>query len=96
MVHHQQYFRLWQTIMGKRKLSSKAKLSNYLLIYVPNVTCDQELWVLTGRLTLWIQAAKISFPHRVAGLSFRDRMRSSEWATPSHQQEPTKVFLAFD
>ena len=46
------------------ELSQKAKLSIYRSIYVPTPSR--------------IQATEISFLHRVAGLSLRDRVRSSD------------------
>ncbi|TWW62415.1 hypothetical protein D4764_04G0010620 [Takifugu flavidus] len=59
-----------RTVMVKKELSWKAKLSIYQSIFVP----DHELWV-TERSR--VQAAEMSFLHRVAGLSLRDRVRSS-------------------
>ncbi|KAK3525899.1 hypothetical protein QTP70_010953 [Hemibagrus guttatus] len=46
-------------------------------IYVPTLTYGHELWVMTERVRSRIQAAKMSFLHRVAGRSLRDRVRSS-------------------
>ena len=60
----------------KRELSRKAKLSIYQSIYIPNLTYGRELWVVTVRTRLWIQAAEISFLHMVAGLSLRERLSS--------------------
>ena len=40
-------------------------------------TSGHELWVVTQRTRSWVQAAEMSFLHRVAGLSLRDRVRSS-------------------
>ena len=66
------------SIMVKRELSQKAKLSIYRSIYVPTLTYGQELWVVTERIKPPIQVAEMSFLCRVAGLSLRDRVRSSE------------------
>ncbi len=55
--------------MVHRELSWKAK---------PVVTCGHELWIVTERMRSWIQADEISFLCRVAGLSLRDRVRSSD------------------
>jgi len=55
----------------------KAKLSIYRSIYVPTLTYRHKLWVVTERMRSRIQAAKMSFLLRVAGLSLRDRVRSS-------------------
>ncbi len=68
---------LHRTIVVKRELK-KAKLSIYQSIYVPTLTYGHELWVVTERMRLRIQAAEMSFLCRVAGLSLRDRVRSSD------------------
>ena len=64
------------SIMVKRELSRKAKLSIYQSIYVPALTYGHELWVMTERTRSRVQAAEMSFLRRVAGLSLRDRVRS--------------------
>ncbi|CAI5677887.1 unnamed protein product [Oreochromis niloticus] len=68
---------LHRSVVVKRELSVKAKLSIYRSIYVPTLTYGHELWVVTERTRLRIQAAEMSFLRRVAGLSLRDRLRSS-------------------
>uniref|UniRef100_A0A8C6NQZ4 Reverse transcriptase domain-containing protein n=1 Tax=Nothobranchius furzeri TaxID=105023 RepID=A0A8C6NQZ4_NOTFU len=68
---------LYRSVVVKRELSQKANLSIYRLIYVPTLTYGHELWVVTERTRLRIQAAEMSFLQRVAGLSLRDRVRSS-------------------
>jgi len=50
----------------------------YRSIYVPTLTYGNELWVVTKRVRLRIQLAEMSFLGRVAGLSLRDRVRSSD------------------
>ncbi|MDF4341185.1 hypothetical protein P3480_25615, partial [Vibrio parahaemolyticus] len=69
---------LRRTIKVKRELSWKAKLLIYWSIYVPTLTYGHELWVVTERMRSQIQAAEMSFLRRVAGLSPRDRVRSSD------------------
>ena len=68
---------LYRSVVVKRELSRKAKLSIYWSIYVPNLTNGHELWVMIKRIRYKIQAAEMSFLLRVAGRSFRDRVRSS-------------------
>ncbi|KAK0152442.1 putative uncharacterized transposon-derived protein F52C9.6 [Merluccius polli] len=65
------------SVAVKRELSQKAKLSIYQSIFVPALTCGHELWVVTERTRSRVQAAKMNFLRRVAGLSLRDRVRSS-------------------
>ena len=63
--------------MTKRELNQKAKLSVYRAIFVPTLTYGHEVWVMTERIRSRIQAAEMSFLRRVAGVSLRDRVRSS-------------------
>ncbi|KAM4534591.1 uncharacterized protein V3H82_024506 [Fundulus diaphanus] len=68
---------LYRSVVVKRELSQKAKLSIYPSIYVPTLIYGHELWVVTERTRSWIQAAEMSFLRSVSGLSLRDRVRSS-------------------
>ena len=69
---------LYRSVVAKRELSRKAKLSIYRSIYVPTLTYGHELWVVTERTRSRIQAAEMSFLRRVAGLTLRDRVRSTD------------------
>jgi len=69
---------LYRSVLVKRELSRKLKLSIYWPVYVPILTYGHELWVVTERTRSQIQVAEMSFLHRVAGLSLRDRVRSSD------------------
>ena len=66
---------LHYSVVVKRELSQKPWFSIYHLISVPTLTYGYELWVVTKRTRLWVEAAKISFFRRVTGLSLRDRVR---------------------
>ncbi|WP_214636687.1 hypothetical protein, partial [Mycobacterium tuberculosis] len=68
---------LYRTVVTKRELSRKAKLSIYRSIFVPILTYGHEGWVMTERTRSRVQAAEMSFLRRVAGVSLRDRVRSS-------------------
>ncbi|KAK3573272.1 hypothetical protein QTP86_019232 [Hemibagrus guttatus] len=67
---------MYRSVVVKKELSRKAKLSIYQSIYVPTLTYGHELWVMTERVRFQIQAAEMSFLHRMAGRSLRDRVRS--------------------
>ncbi|KAF7644066.1 hypothetical protein LDENG_00228770, partial [Lucifuga dentata] len=69
---------LHRTIVVKRELSQKARLSIYQSIYVLILTYGYELWVVTKRTRSWIQAEEMRFLRRVSGLTLRDRVRSSD------------------
>ncbi|XP_061625696.1 probable ATP-dependent RNA helicase DDX17 isoform X2 [Phyllopteryx taeniolatus] len=68
---------LYRSLVVKKELSRKVKLSIYRSISVPTLTYGHELWVVTERTRSRIQAAEMSFLRRVSGLSLRDRVRSS-------------------
>ncbi|KAK3507851.1 hypothetical protein QTP70_001422 [Hemibagrus guttatus] len=67
---------MYRSVVVKKELSRKAKLSIYQSIYVSTLTYGHELWVITERVRSRIQAAEMSFLCRVAGRSLRDRVRS--------------------
>ena len=69
---------LYRSVVMKRELSQKAKLSVYRSIFVPTLTYGHEGWIMTDRTRSRIQAAEMRFLRRVAGLSLRDRVRSSD------------------
>ncbi|KAK3540973.1 hypothetical protein QTP86_007687 [Hemibagrus guttatus] len=68
---------MYRSVVVKKELSWKAKLSIYQSIYVPTLTYGHELWVMTEKVRSRIQATEMSFLCRVAGRSLRDRVRSS-------------------
>ncbi len=68
---------MYRSVVVKKELSRKAKLSIYRSIYVPTLTYGHELWVMTERTRSRIQAVEMSFLRRVAGRSLIDRVRSS-------------------
>ena len=68
---------LYRTVVTKRELSRKAKLWIYRSIFVPTLTYGHESWVMTERTRSRVQAAEMGFLRRVAGVSLRDRVRSS-------------------
>ena len=68
---------LHRPVVVKRELSQKAKLSIYWSIYVPILTYGHELWLVTERTRLQIQAAEMGFLRRVSGLSLREVEKSA-------------------
>ena len=50
---------LYWTVVVKRELSHKAKLSIYRLIYIPTLTYSHELWVMTERMRSSIHAMEL-------------------------------------
>ncbi|KAK0144934.1 hypothetical protein N1851_016177 [Merluccius polli] len=68
---------LHRSVVVKRELSRKAKLSIYQSIYVPALTCGHELWVMTERTRSRVQAARnelSSAGDRVKKLGHREEL----------------------
>lgn len=61
----------------KIELSQKTKVLTTQWLYVPVINDGHELWVVTERMTLLIQATKMSFLCWVAVLTLRDTVRST-------------------
>ncbi len=57
--------------------SQKAKRSIYHSIFVLSLTYGCERWVMTERMRSQIQPTEMGFLRRVAGVSFRCKVRSS-------------------
>lgn len=64
---------LYRYIVLNRELRQKERLS----VFVPTLTYDHKLLLVTKRMTLRIQVAVMCFLRRVAGVSLRDGVRSS-------------------
>ena len=67
---------LRQSVVVKRELRQKTKLSIYRSIYIPTPTYGHELRGVTKRMRSQIQATKLSLLCREAELCLRDRVRS--------------------
>ena len=64
---------MYQSVVVKRELSRKVRLSIYLSSYVPILTYGHELRVMTERIRSRMQVAEVSFLRRVALGSSRRR-----------------------
>ena len=66
---------LHRTVVTKRELSRKAKLSIYWSVFIPTLTYGHERWVMTKRMRSRVQTAEMGF--LCMGGGGRDRVRSS-------------------
>ena len=70
--------RMKRSVLVKRELSQKAKLSIYRSFYAPTLTYGHELRVVSKRMMRQIQMAEMSFLLRVARVTLRNRLRTSD------------------
>ena len=66
------------SVVMKRELSKKAKLSIFEAIFVPILTYGHESWVMTERMRSQVQASEMRFLRRIEGVTLFNKIRSSE------------------
>ena len=70
---------LHYSVVIKRELSKKAKLSIFKAVFVPILTYGHESWVMTKRMRSQVlQASKMRFLRRIEGVTLFNKVRSSE------------------
>ena len=69
---------LHYSVVMKRELSKKAKLSIFKTVFVPNLTYGHESWVMTERMRSQVQASEMRYLRRIKGVTLFNKVRSSE------------------
>ena len=69
---------LHYSVVMKRELLKKAKLSIFLAVFVPILTYGHESWVMTERMRSRVQASEMSFLRKIEGVTLFNKVRSSE------------------
>ena len=69
---------LHYSVVMKRELSKKAKLSIFKAVFVPILTYGHEYWVMTQRMRSQMQASEVRFLRRIEGVTLFNKVRSSE------------------
>lgn len=65
------------TFIGKKEVSTQAKVSVYKTVFLPILTYSSESWTLTTRLKSQIQAMEMRYLRKVIGKTRRDRVRNA-------------------
>ena len=69
---------LHYSVVMKRELSKKAKLSVFKAVFVPILTYGHESWVMTERMQSQVQASEMRFLRGIEGVTLFNKVRSSE------------------
>ena len=72
---------LHYSVILKRELSKKAKLSIFKTAFVPILTYGHESWVMTKRVRSQVQASKMRFLWRIEGVALLNKKLSSDIQT---------------
>ena len=68
---------LLYSVVMKRELSKKTKLSIFKTVFVPILTYGHESWILTERVRSQVQASEMSLLRKIEGVSLFNTVRSS-------------------
>ena len=69
---------LHYSVVMKRGLSNKAKLSIFKAVFVPILTYGHESWVMTKRMRSQVQTYEMRFLRRIEGVTLFNKVRSTE------------------
>ena len=69
---------LHYSVVMKRELSKKAKLSSFKAVFVPILTYGHKSWVMTEIMRSQVQASEMRFLRRIKGVTLFNKVRSSE------------------
>ena len=69
---------LHRSVVLKRELCTKAKLSIFRSVYVPILTYGHECWILNEKVRSRVQAAEMGFLRRISGLTLLDKVKSAD------------------
>ena len=79
------------SVVVKRELSKKAKLSIFKAVFVPILTYDHESWVMIERVRSQMQASEVRVLRKIEGVTLFNKVRSSE-TQKSLNIEPVPYF----
>ena len=66
------------SVIMRRELSEKAKLSIFKTAFAPILTYGHESWIMTERVRSQVQASEMRFLQRIEGVTLFNSVRSSE------------------
>ena len=69
---------LHYSVVMKRELTKKAKLSIFKAVFVPIFTYGHESWLITERMLSQVQASEMRFLRKIEEVTWFKKMRSSE------------------
>ena len=67
---------LHYSVVMKRELSKKAKLSIFRAVFVPILTYGHESWVMSERVRSQVQASEMRFLRKIEGVTLFNKVRS--------------------
>ena len=69
---------LHRSVVLKRGLCTRAKLSIFRSVYVPILTCGHKCWIRNEKVRSRVQAAEMGFLRRISGSTLLDKVKSAD------------------
>ena len=69
---------LHRSVLLKRELCTKAKLSIFRSVYVTILTYGHECWIMNEKVRSRVQAAEMGFLRGISGLTLLDKVKSAD------------------
>ena len=69
---------LHNSVVIKRELPKKAKLSIFKTVFVPILTCGHESWVIAERVRSQVHTSEMRFLRRINGVTLFNKVHSSK------------------
>ena len=66
------------SVVLKRELCTKAKLSIFRSVYVPILIYGHKCWIMNEKMRLRVQAAEMGFLRRISGLTLLDKVKNAD------------------
>ena len=70
--------KLYQSVVLKQELCTKAKLFVFKSVFVPILTYGHKSWIMTKKVESRVQSAEMGFLGNVKGLSLLDKFKSTD------------------
>ena len=67
-----------RSVVLKRELCTRARLSIFRSVYVPILTYGRECWIVNEKVRSRVQAAEMGFLLRISGLTLLDKVKSAD------------------
>ena len=69
---------LHRSVVLKRELCTKAKLSIFRSVFVPILTYGHECWIMNEKVRSRVQTFEMGFLRRISGLTLLDKVKSAD------------------
>ena len=70
------YYQIYNSIIGKKEISTKVKIQVYKTVYIPTLLYGSETWVMLDKHKSRITSSEMKYLRKIKGKTRRDRVRN--------------------